>query len=362
MTLAAAARAPAIALALALLLLGPTLASGEDTTVKTTLCRGIFGSPQEIWDRGETLADWHINAVFVGHGALSPEFIERCHREGAKVYGEFGVFVGREIAEKHPELWPIGADGKPLQPDEWYLGLCPAHEWYVQEKLTELREMARAFPVDGVWLDFIRWPCHWEVPQPRIEESCFCDYAVARFAAETGCQVTGDTPAEHAQSILSNYPSQWARWKADQIIAFCRASKNILGHERPGAILGIFSVPWSPADYDDAIDRIIAQDFQGLARYVDAFSPMAYHAMCGWSPEWVGEHTAYLVQRTGRDVWPIVQAADTPPVTPDEFQRSMEAALAAGATGLMPFTLSDVLKSEEKTAVLRALYTAHSLE
>ena len=335
-------------------------ALGEERTVNTGICLGIFGSPQEIWERGETLADWHVNGVFLGHGGLTAELIDRCHREGAKVYGEFGVFVGKEIAEQHPELWPIGADGQRLQPDEWYLGLCPAHEWYWYERVGELRQMAREFAVDGVWLDFIRWPCHWEVPRPRIEESCFCDYAVARFSSESGCEVTGEIPAARAQCILTRYPQQWARWKADQIIAFCRAAKDLLLHERPAAILGIFSVPWNPANYDDAIDRIIAQDFARLAAYVDAFSPMAYHVMCGWPPEWVGEHTAYLVQRTGRAVWPIVQAADTPPVSADEFGRAIEAAFVGGATGVMPFTLGDVIKSEEKSALLRALYAKHA--
>jgi hypothetical protein len=333
---------------------------GEETAVSQPICLGIFGSPQDIWDRGETLADWHINAVFVGHGSLSTEFIERCHREGAKVYGEFGVLVGKEIAEQHPELWPIGVDGKPLEPDEWYLGLCPAHEWFAQEKLTELREMARAYAVDGVWLDFIRWPCHWEVLQPRIEESCFCDYAVARFAAETGCEVSGDNVPARAQCILTKYPEEWARWKADQIIAFCRAARDILRHERPEALLGIFSVPWSPENYGDAMGRIIAQDFRRLAAYVDVFTPMAYHAMCGWPPEWVGEHAAYLVERTGRPVWPIVQATDAPPVSAEEFARAIEAAFAGGANGVMPFTFADVLKSEEKAASLKRLYATRA--
>src|SRR5205085_2201760 len=81
--------------------------------------------------------------VFVGHGALSDALIARCHREGARVYAEFGVFQGKKVAEARPELWPIGADGKRLAPEEWYLGLCPNQPAYREEKLAELGELAR---------------------------------------------------------------------------------------------------------------------------------------------------------------------------------------------------------------------------
>ena len=53
---------------------------------KPPKCLGVFGSPELIWDRGEKLSDYHINAVFVGHDALKPELIQRCRQEGAKVY------------------------------------------------------------------------------------------------------------------------------------------------------------------------------------------------------------------------------------------------------------------------------------
>src|SRR5262249_28273811 len=156
---------------------GDTETYGVSVVSKTSTtpgCRGVFGSPQPLWDRGMTLREAGIDAVFVGHGALTDALVARCHQEGARVYAEFGIFQGKKVAEARPELWPIGADGKRLEPEEWYLGLCPNQEAYRQEKLAELREMARKFPVDGVWLDFIRFPCHWEVRAPRLQQSCFC--------------------------------------------------------------------------------------------------------------------------------------------------------------------------------------------
>ncbi len=320
-------------------------------------CLGVFGSPEPIWKLGKTLRDFHINAVFVGHGALKPELIERCHREGARVFAELGIFVGKAIAEKHPELWPINAQGKRMEPDEWYLGLCPNVDWWWENRLDEIEKIAREFDIDGLWLDFIRYPCHWEVPKPRIEQACFCDESIRDFERMMGIRVPAGDTAQRARWILTNHEREWTEFKCRTIAEFCRQARERLHKHRPNALLGMFSVPWREDNYDDAIHKIIAQDFVMLAKYIDVFSPMSYHVMCGWPVTWVGEYNKYLVEKTGRDVWPIVQAIDKPkPLSAAEFEQALRQGLSNGATGVLMFRLADCTPENGKLDVVRRVY------
>lgn len=328
-------------------------------STRGTKCLGVFGSPKLLWDRGEALSDYHINAVFVGHGALKPDLIERCHREGAKVYAEIGIFVGAKVAEEHPELWPINEHGEKMEKDGWYLGLCPNYNWYFRQKLDEVAELAEEYDIAGLWLDFIRFPGHWEVEQPRLEQGCFCDESLKDFGDFAGIEIEGQTTAEKAGFILSKHSDAWTRFKCQRIADFCRQAKERLEEHRPQAILGMFSVPWTEENYDDAIHRIIAQDFELLAEHVDVFSSMSYHLMCGFPPEWVGEYNQYLVDKTGRDVWPIVQAVNKPEdLSPAEFRQVLELGLTGGATGVQVFTLKALVEQEEKLEALKEVYAS----
>ena len=44
----------------------------------------------------------------------------------------------------------------------------------VEQKLAEIEGMLRSSWYDVINLDFIRYPVHWEVPNPRIPDTCYC--------------------------------------------------------------------------------------------------------------------------------------------------------------------------------------------
>ncbi len=325
-------------------------------------CLGMFGSPEHLWKIGASLSDYHINAVFIGHGELSDEMIRRCRRQGAKVYAEFGVFAGAATAEKYPELWPINERGERHEKDEWYLGLCPNVEWYRDQKIELVRQLAREHDIDGLWLDFIRYPGHWEVHEPRLEQACFNEPCLEAFQQATGVRLPGGDISAKADFILREHKDEWTRFKCQVILEFCRDARRALKQERPEALLGMFAVPWTEDRYDDAIHQIIAQDFERLAEVVDVFSPMSYHAMCGWPVEWVGEFNGYLTDKTGRDVWPIVQATERAerygdaPVDAEEFRKALVQGLSGGSTGVLMFRIVDCTEENGKLPALRDVY------
>jgi len=325
-------------------------------------CLGVFGSPEPLWKAGARLSDYHITAVFIGHGSLSDDLIRRCHREGAKVYAEFGVFAGAGAAERYPELWPINEKGERHEKDEWYLGLCPHVEWYRNEKIELVRKLAREYDIDGLWLDFIRYPGHWEVHQPRLEQACFSEPCLAAFEQATRIRLPAGDAATKARFILGEHADEWTRFKCQTILDFCRDAREALKQERPDALLGMFCVPWTEQNYDDAIHEIIAQDFELLAEAVDVFSPMSYHAMCGWPVEWVGRFNEYLGAKTGREVWPIVQATEREerygdsPVDAEGFRKALTQGLSGGSTGVLMFRIVDCTDESGKLRVLQEVY------
>ena len=109
-------------------------------------------------------------------------------------------------------------------------------------------------------------------------------------------------------------------------------------------------------DYDNAIKRIIGQDYEKLSDYVDVFSPMTYHKMCGRSVEWVQSITDTIYQMTGKEVWPIVQACSVPEeLTDKEFEQVLRMGLGSQSGGVVVFSYKHLVK-ENKLESLRKVF------
>ena len=159
---------------------------------------GKGAAEQIAWLRG-------VGCTAIFGGYEDPDFVAAAHAAGMSVYAEFGCFVGRQWWEQMPESRPITADGAPLEPEGWYCGVNPAIPDVRQERLAALESLLIEHELDGVWLDFIRWPCHWEVPEPTLPRTSFDPFTLAAFCRDTGINMPcgrprrgGAPPAQHA--------------------------------------------------------------------------------------------------------------------------------------------------------------------
>ncbi len=105
----------------------------------------------------------------VGHRKLRPVATVKA----GTIYGSASIPVER-LWRSHPESRPIMSDGQPLFKDRWYAGVCPNRPWLRRKKLREIERMLKSGHYDVINLDFIRYPVHWEVPEPRIPDTCYC--------------------------------------------------------------------------------------------------------------------------------------------------------------------------------------------
>ncbi len=291
-------------------------------------------------------------AIFGGYE--NPDFVTAAHAAGMPVYAEFGCFVGQQWWEQMPESQPITAEGALLEPEGWYCGVNPSIPDVRQDRLAALEKLLGEHELDGVWLDFIRWPCHWEVPAPILPRTSFDPFTLAAFCQDSGHDIPLTDPTAAARLLLNELEAEWSAWRCAQITSWVADARAVLRRVRPQARLGLFGVPWRLSDRDGAILNIIGQDYRALGEHVDVFSPMVYHRMCGYPVEWIGDVAAEVRALSGKPVWPIIQSVDEPAaLSAAEYGRALDIALGhPAADGVLVFTLKGAL-DEAKLSVTR---------
>lgn len=298
------------------------------------------------------LRSWGNTALFGGYE--NPELVDAAHAAGMQVFAEFPCFVGQQWWAEIPASRPVTDQGHWLEAEGWYYGLNPATPLVRRRRLEALEELLTKHALDGVWLDFVRWPCRWEGAQPHLPRTSFDPTMLTRFRNDTGIEIPTEDAVSAAQALLNRYEAEWTAWRCAQITTWVAEARVLLQRLRPTAILGLFGVPWRLSDHGGAILDVIGQDYRALAQYVDVFSPMVYHALCGQPVAWIGEVTAEIRSLTGKLVWPIIQSVDEPrPLPAGEYKQAMNAVLESpAAEGLLVFTLKGALDPAKLAATI----------
>lgn len=309
---------------------------------------------------GARLRSLGFDAVFM-HGA-DAAWIDGLHAAGLRVYESLGVFAGEDAWAQFPDSRPIMADGKPAPREAWYAPALPTLPALRAHRLRALDDLLQAAPVDGLWLDFIRWPARWERAEPSLYDSSFDPVTLRQFQDDTGVQFPAGVaaPTDAAAWLLEHAAGAWFQWRCEQIVSFVAEARALVRRHHPGALLGVFVVPWTDADFADAhggaIVRIVGQDLTLLAPFVDVFSPMVYHRLCRRAPTWVGQVTAWARARSGGRVWPIIETLEPGDAYPlDEFAAACRSAAEAASDALLVFKLDGMLLDPARLDVWKTL-------
>jgi hypothetical protein len=274
----------------------------EKTTMTIPLLFGPYGSDALTFiDR---FAQYGANACWF-HGFNAAAF-EACGQHGIAACVEFKTF--RADFAAHPALIPIGVDGKPIRYGRLVQGVCLSQSEFLAETEENLLAGVRAFQPTGIWLDYLTYAGWFEMPDPDLQESCFCAACIAEFC--TTCGVDATTPAE----ILTNYASLWTRHKCERIARLGFHYANIIRGHLPGCVVGAYMCPWTPDEFDGALTRIFAQDYALLAPAIDVFTPLIYVQKSGrtatWGRDWLTASPTFVPAE--RKVQLILDALDFP--------------------------------------------------
>lgn len=231
---------------------------------------------------------------------------EICARHRLAACVEFKTF--RADFDRHPELIPIGIDGKPIRYGRLVQGVCLSQQDFREQIETDLRTGVRDYKPTGIWLDYLTYAGWFETPDPDLQQSCFCTACIATFCEQTG--VDANTPAE----ILTSHADAWTRHKCGQVAHFAGRYAEIIRAELPNCVVGAYMCPWMPEEFGGALTRIFAQDYALLADAIDIFTPLIYGTKSGrpitWGRRFLEYTPAFVPQH--RKLQLILDAQDGP--------------------------------------------------
>src|SRR3989441_178357 len=258
----------------------------------------------------ERLVGYGINAVFTESESYDDAWIRLAHSFGLRWFSSIACFSdhahrNRAVLER-PELWPVTEAGTRRSPMEWYIGITPTYEDYAEARLDLMCRLVQMHGVDGVMLDFIRWPLHWELecrPGAQPQHCSFDSHTIRQFQQSSHVSVPAQTAAEQASWILTHVRTQWTDFKCAVITRFVREAVRRLRSVRPDLLTGLFVVPLGLAQRELLAGQRIA-DLSPLVHYV---SPMAYHAMLHRQSSWVASVVREAADAAPGKVLPALQ-------------------------------------------------------
>ena len=219
---------------------------------------GAYLSSQ-IW-RGWTSAEaeielahykrFGINAIFAEADHYRRDIIQMVQNSGMRFFGGLSCFNNNDTLAEYPKLHPVSRDGRRRPQMNWYIGITPSYQAYAQARLDALKQITSSYPLDGIWLDFIRWPLHWELElredTPAPLEASFDDHTLSRFADYAGVDIPAGTTSQKADWILHRHKDEWIDFKCRIITDFVARAKAIVDTHLVGKPLGLDVVPAAP--------------------------------------------------------------------------------------------------------------------
>lgn len=296
-----------------------------------------------------------INRVFLDACDLNHQLLNSLAKNKIKVFLEFGVFSNDPYLWKTlPQARVVGRNGKILK--NLTFGrrpICPSNPKVRKAKLTEIDRVTKKFPLDTIFLDGLRFPSAWEKKVPEKREACFCPNCLKNFAQSQKIK-----PLDNAKPDwpLRLYPQKWYHWRTSLLVNFLKKARTIIKENNPKTKIGIFVIPLTRKEFDNAAVKIFGQDVPDLSQYADFISPMLYHRMCHRKPSWIKKQIKYFSRITKKPILPAIQTRDMPEnlpnkIAPDELEEIVAFALSPPSKGVILFTLDNALSVFEPEEV-----------
>ena len=324
----------------------------------------------------ERLAGFGVNAIFTESETYDEAWIRVAHSLGLRWFGSIACFSDHGNRNKavfeHPELWPVTATGRRRAPMEWYIGITPTYEEYAHRRLDLALRLAEVHSFDGLMLDFVRWPLHWELecrPGADPQHCSFDAHTIRQFEQFAQVSVPVQAVAGRASWILTNALEQWTDFKCAVITGFVRETVRRLRSVRPDLLTGLFVVPLAPAQRELLVGQRIA-DLAPLVQYV---LPMAYHAILHRPASWVASTVREIALAAPGKALPVLQvdSREGPalgsdwgsPVTAEEWEGIASDTLGLpGVGGCVAFTGTGLEFDKRGETLRRLLQQNHKAE
>ncbi|MFH1477650.1 MAG: family 10 glycosylhydrolase [Verrucomicrobiota bacterium] len=207
--------------------------------------------------------------------------------------------------------------------------LCPSHPDNVALELKAVSEVLSRYPVDGIHLDYVRYPDN---------NACFCDGCRQRFGRRLGKEIKDWPRSAHSGNLSGKYDA----WRSEQITALVRAVQTIT--RKAGTNIRVSAAVYQ--GYPGCINSI-GQDWGRWLEedLVDFVCPMDYTDNNDNFLDLVRRQLA--LPNAGGRVFPgIGVTAMESQLTSDQVIEQIRQLRAAGAGGFVLFDLNRTLEKD----------------
>ena len=242
------------------------------------------------------------------------------HKRGLALHAWVNVMPGwrgkepprdrRQLYHAHPDWFWRDAQGR-RQPLGWYQSLNPCYPEVRRYIVSVMHEIVARYPIDGLHMDYIRFPNEWNASYPR--GASVPDYPRDARTLAMFRKATGQSP--------EGAPRQWNDWRTAQVTQVVRDIRRMIAKTKPRVKLTA-AVGSEPKE----ARRNHFQDSRGwiAAHLLDAVYPMNYAADHALFDRRVGAWAS-----TARDV-PVVMGIMFDGRSPGSVNRQMAKSVRGG--------------------------------
>ena len=258
----------------------------------------------------------------------------------------------RGVEKEHPEWYQVSREGKSCLDTPPYVGyykwLCPNNPGAREYMVGIMQELARKDFLDGVHLDYIRFP-DVILPvglQPKYDlvqdsefpeyDFCYCDECRKKFKSEYGIDpIDIEDPAGN---------QDWVNFRYNSITSLVSDIYDVVHAEGKLLSAAVFPTP-------KLAKQLVRQDWANWK--IDALMPMIYHKYYYEPLQWIKTASKEGVDALGGKT-DLYSGVFTAWIGPDEMDDLVELSDEAGAKGICLFTANGMSKKQWK-ALRKAL-------
>lgn len=290
--------------------------AGVNIVLPNMAWAGVAHYPSKILPQSKT---------FTQYGDQIAQCVEAAHKHGLEVHvwkitwnleGAPKEFVEKIRAEGRTQ---VSATGQALN---W---LCPSHPKNVLLELKSSLEIVANYDVDGIHLDYIRYPG---------SHACYCDGCRQRFVLATRLQID-EWPAAVLPKT-GTHSEKYIEWRTQQITRLVRLLHKRLRQADPKIKISAAVFGWYPGCI-----TTIGQDWVAWAKagYVDFVCPMNYTENTDYFTELLVNQLALMPKDVA--IYPGIGAtASNSLLTPDAVVEQIYLSRNLGASGWTIFDYS----------------------
>lgn len=283
--------------------------------------------------------------------ATLSRIIPLAHAHGIVVEKWFIALMNNDpkLIKEHPGWFVMNREGKSSVTNPAYVGyyrfLCPSNPEVHEYLKTSLDEYLAIPVLDGIHLDYIRYPdvilpkalwSKYKIVQDKEYapyDYCYCNLCREKFRLSGG-----------QDPLVMDHPDNSAEWKQfryNQVTSLVRELKDYCYGKEKKLSAAVFPGP-------TIARQLVRQSWDEWP--LDEVMPMLYQNFYNENLDWIRSETAEGVKSTNLSV-PLYSGLYIPSLTPHDLQTAIQKSMEGGSAGITLFNYESMTPAHWKAII-----------